>query len=524
VEHLLHHRGLCEAFQTGNGKTLTAAVACECLLEANHDLRVVVISPMSLLDNFNSALNQVQSRHRSNYTFYTYEKFAVEWRKDRALCDGAVLVVDEAHHLRTEIFGTLKKTLVKERRKLAQKHNGLFGSALVEDTGAREVANERKFMDNFDQILDTISGWRQRVEPPVRSMIDEILINTGVSITRYCPRALCVVDAARRAIEVILLTATPCFNGIEDTCNLVSAIKGWDPMNESYFNYIREYGIDFRNTFHDVFAFRDVDPGDKDFPDVKETVKFIEMSAAYYREYRDVELRNRANWSDPWKFLSGVRQATNGLKDNPKCDYIFNRVTESPNVPTVVLSAFVGNGIRKVQERFKAAGIPFSEITGDVTKSADRVAAVKAYQEGKNKLIFLSDAGSEGLDLSVTERIFTVESDWNRQKTDQRIGRGRRRGSKVKCVTVERLVLVKPPEHLRDPDDKRARSADELLEDIMSDKQKKITPFLDKLRALDIYSSLARTDEDVARAMQDEEERLYGAEGPVDDRMELEAA
>jgi hypothetical protein len=89
----------------------------------------------------------------------------------------------------------------------------------------------------------------------------------------------------------------------------------------------------------------------------------------------------------------------------------------------------------------------------------------------------------------VVKRIITVESDWNRQKTEQRLGRGRRRGGHEKLVIVERLVLIKPPLTERFPDDNRSKSADEMLEELTELKQKKILPFLERLREIDIFHS-----------------------------------
>ena len=71
----------------------------------------------------------------------------------------------------------------------------------------------------------------------------------------------------------------------------------------------------------------------------------------------------------------------------------------------------------------------------------------------KIKVLFISKAGSEGLDLKNTSNIIIMESGWNENSMEQIIGRGVRYKSheslpkSKRAVTVYRLYAIKPNEY-----------------------------------------------------------------------------
>src|SRR5207253_8383698 len=112
---------------------------------------------------------------------------------------------------------------------------------------------------------------------------------------------------------------------------------------------------------------------------------------------------------------------------------------------TVVYSAFKTYGVRKLQEMLKNdpdGPIPYVEVTGDMSIKA-RDEAVKKYnrdyenyeriKKGKKplkdqgvKVIFITKAGGEGLDLKGTRKVILLEKSWNRPNELQIIGRADR--------------------------------------------------------------------------------------------------
>ena len=96
--------------------------------------------------------------------------------------------------------------------------------------------------------------------------------------------------------------------------------------------------------------------------------------------------------------------------------------------------------------------IPYGYVTGDLSIE-QRQDAVERYNSGKIKTLFVSKAGSEGLDLKNTTYLIIMESSWNLGSLEQVIGRAVRYKShdtlseSKKTVTVYKLLLVKPDEY-----------------------------------------------------------------------------
>ena len=96
--------------------------------------------------------------------------------------------------------------------------------------------------------------------------------------------------------------------------------------------------------------------------------------------------------------------------------------------------------------------ISYMSVTGSMNMQ-NRKEAVELYNSGKIKILFISKAGSEGLDLKNTNYIIILESSWNENEIEQIIGRGIRYKSHIglkkskQKVSVYQLYCVKPKEY-----------------------------------------------------------------------------
>ena len=85
----------------GTGKTITAAVASHYYLSINPDGNIIFISPPALILNFVNALKDYGLDIEDNrYTFKSFEQFA---RNPNIVNDKTLIIVDEAHQIRTYI-------------------------------------------------------------------------------------------------------------------------------------------------------------------------------------------------------------------------------------------------------------------------------------------------------------------------------------------------------------------------------------------------------------------------------------
>jgi superfamily II DNA or RNA helicase len=82
---------------TGLGKSLSALTASQCYLDRNPYSRVVVISPASLIGNFEKEMKKYGSKLSESYKFYSFDKFS---RMSNYNCGNSMIIIDEAHNLR----------------------------------------------------------------------------------------------------------------------------------------------------------------------------------------------------------------------------------------------------------------------------------------------------------------------------------------------------------------------------------------------------------------------------------------
>jgi superfamily II DNA or RNA helicase len=314
-------------------------------------------------------------------------------------------------------------------------------------------------------------------------------------------RADVAIRCAESAGKVLLLTGTAVYNNPLDIVNLVAMVKGIKPPTKNAFQKILDSPTEFRNFFKCVLSFYKASES-SDYPTVKEHYVEIEMTPSYLRSYQAVEMQSHHLFSEsnPWRFLTGVRQASNALEECIKCEWILEKA--KTGIKILIYSAFISYGIKQVQELFVSNKIKFLEITGSMSKSK-RSAAVEDFNNGVVNVLFITKAGGEGLDLKGTRAVIFLESSWNRPNEEQVIGRARRYKShshlppSERKVDVYHLLMVKPKK-LVDPDKwiktkkdgiKEYPSADSMLKQMVDEKDKTAKQFLARVYPLTIDQS-----------------------------------
>lgn len=432
VNHIRKNRGLIVCHDVGSGKTLTAVTAAQCFIEdckaQGKKAKIIVVTPVSLQDNFKKEMKAygVDKDDMKLYEFYTLQKFATEYNKKA--CGSSkhpvMLIIDEAHNLRTKVKSGKRTT----------------------------------------RVVKTKSGR----SPVVRAEV--------------------AIRCAQTANKVLLLTATSVYNEPMDLANLVAMVKGSAPLTKKEFYKMLMDQRAFQTFFSCILSFYEVPKNTKDYPTVEESYVEIPMSKHYYMEYRKVEQQVSHLFSDsnPWAFLTGVRQASNALEECMKCEWVLQRALTGRKM--VIYSAFKTFGVEKIQEMFKKNGIDYVEITGEVKKSA-RTEAVDAYNSGKVNILFITKAGGEGLDLKETREVIIFESSWNRATEAQVIGRAVRFKSHASLPESERhvdvyhVLTVKPE---TDQKGEQHKSADTMLKEITEAKEEANNAFVKRLFPLSI--------------------------------------
>jgi hypothetical protein len=305
--------------------------------------------------------------------------------------------------------------------------------------------------------------------------------------------------ALRKGLEPVekrmLLTASPFYNRPSDIASLINLaandrVLEADPttfkskyvksrkVSPGFFNRLRgikpgvveEINPAERKNLQKVFRrWVDYHPGlTEGFPAVEREVVKVPMTSGQLRMY-DTVIGKAPRWVaakvraglPPSKqesrqlnaFATAVRQISLSTREHapgkppeePKVEAAFQNMKSmlgsSKRAKGVAYSNYLGVGIAPYRERLERAGIPYGEFTGQMNKK-ERDRLVQEYNEGKKRVLLVSSAGGEGLDLKGTRLIQVLEPHWNAEKLKQVEGRAIRYKSHDHLPSKERKVLV----------------------------------------------------------------------------------
>lgn len=348
-------------------------------------------------------------------------------------------------------------------------------------------------------------------------------------------RALRGASAEKR----LLLTGSPFYNSPGDLAPLINIAAGSNVLPNDKKDFERQFTTQRRISPGLVGRLRGITEGEvpvlnakrakelqdlyrqwvdyhpnstENFPSVTRETVNVPMSSEQLRTY-DALIGKAPAWvakkvrsglppskqeaADLNVFLNAGRQAALSTRpfttdpskyEAPKIDEAYARLSKelggNPTSRAVVYSNYLEGGISPYRDRLIAGGIPFGEFTGQVDRK-DRDQLVSDYNEGKKRVLLLSSAGGEGLDLKGTRLIQLMEPHWNQEKLKQVEGRGIRFGSHThlpeteRNVRVEQYIATRPKSGLLDRlgVTKPGSSADEYLQRRSQEKEDLIGQF-----------------------------------------------
>lgn len=311
----------------------------------------------------------------------------------------------------------------------------------------------------------TIQGISNAVEKgkaisPNKSLI---VIDEAHNLRTMGSRFDAVFKYSKKADKILLLTATPLINYSSDLVNLIALSKGEKPLSEEKFkkmiedkNQLSEFKKYIKGIFN--FYLKDSEIPDPNFPSKKILEIFLPMDASYLKTYEAIEQGQEHKIQD-FKgkniqvFYSGLRRASNIIETkSPKVEWIKEKISSEPESKYVIFSHFINMGIVPVMKWLNKVKIPYAHVTGDLSIEERNDAVIK-YNSDEIRVLFISKAGSEGLDLKNTRHIIIMESAWNENSLEQIIGRGVRYKSheslpkSKRNVFIYRLYAIKPIEY-----------------------------------------------------------------------------
>lgn len=326
-----------------------------------------------------------------------------------------------------------------------------------------------------------------------------VIIDEAHNLRNENMHNLYLTSALSLSSKIMLLTATPVVNYLNDLSILVNVVQGQDvlPTERELFDQmfyddekmiITNENILISKIMNTISYYSNED--DENYPN--QTVSYInvEMSHEQLNEYifyvkkiiyedkdfvSEVDVLNIDYGLLPSKkrnfFLNVTRQLSNTINNSdssPKINEIFNKIMTGPH-PIIIYSNFLKNGIYPLAIRLDKHNIKYKTITGNT--SSDKLnLIVNNYNNGMYTVLLLSSAGSESLDLKNTRQIHIMEPYWNYAKIRQVIGRAIRYKShdtlpkEERKVDIYHWISVFPPRI-------KNKSADQYLIELSQKKQ-----------------------------------------------------
>jgi SNF2 family DNA or RNA helicase len=115
----------------------------------------------------------------------------------------------------------------------------------------------------------------------------------------------------------------------------------------------------------------------------------------------------------------------------------------NPKHKTVIFGNLLTGQLSAIEKGLKAKGMDYSKFYGtgnEGSSSKEREEALKDFQSSKKRVLLISGAGAEGLDLKDVNLMQLAEGHYNPERIEQAEARVRRLGSTVKDVKVKRYV------------------------------------------------------------------------------------
>lgn len=449
--------GLVVAHGLGSGKTLSAIAAQEAL-----GMPASVVTPAALRANF----AKEQLKHLTGKTQLTEMLSLEQVARSGAKPKAPLLIVDEAHRARDPSTRTFKALQGAE----AQKRLFLTGSPFYNHPA------------DIAPLVNLAAG--NQVLPQQRSEFSR----------RY---------VAERKISPGLLDRL--FHGVKPGVE-----EGLNPVRKKELAGHLQKWVDYHPTTREGYP-----------EAIHEDVR-VPMDPEQLQVY-DAVLKRAPPWVSrkvrsglpPSKqeskelnaFLGAVRQVANttrafqtgGKPHEPKIHAAFSELQKTLGADetskAVVYSNYLSSGIEPYKEKLEAAGIPYGEFTGRMDR-AERNQMVKDYNEGRLRVLLLSSAGGEGLDLKGTRLMQLLDRHWNDEKMRQVVGRGIRFQShehlppEQRNVRVQHFYATRPPRgileriHLKEP----GKAVDEYLHIVSENKDHLINEFRALLEEQDLQA------------------------------------
>lgn len=435
TKKLIENKGkIIFAHGTGTGKTFSSIYGFETLRSQGTAKKAVVIVPAGLRDNFlkggvvkfTTAKGTVAAQPdkvdpASDYNIVSYETFRQDPAGIMQRAGADTLIVDEMHKVRNE--GASTYAALAEGRQYAKNFIGLSASPI--NNRPEELAPLLALSENNPSL--TRGEFRARFTKTVGST------KTFTGTERPLAGIKDPAAFAKAVYPKIDYIHTEDMVGSEMPKKKVTNV--YVPMSSSQYR-LYQLALNELGPVSEYITRRDsnisVGNDDRIFTQIG---RARQLANAIHTGRRDMTPEQSAAATPK------VRQIINDTKQH---------LAERPDNAVVLYSNLVHGGVDVLSAGLNKAGIDHALFIGKGTEVGDstvtettRQAGVEEFKAGKKKVIVISGAGAEGLDLKNASAFYALDGHFNPERVLQAEARARRLGGLAERPPEERVVDVR---------------------------------------------------------------------------------
>lgn len=440
VDFILNNKKGIIAHGTGLGKTLTSIASFEKLRETGGAKRAIVIVPASLRDNYAKNIGKytnstysiygpkndkgslsIDTPSKSDYNIISYEMYKKDPAGIRERLGADTLIVDEAHRARNEA-SDINDVLTNEVKRYSNVMT-LTGSVvnnypsdispLMDATVGREANTIGSRADFNRKYITKLRGgkWGSSKKNTVTTVSNRGKLSKALkNRVHYVSHA----DMAAALPPVSMETIST-------------------PMTKEQKKLY-------------LYAYRDLPPIIRTKIRKNIPVSQKEMSGIFSRmmQARKVMTDPAAmdvnyEGSDPYSYSPKVKRVIDDLSAH---------LIESRKNKAVIYGNLIDSQLDSVRESLDRKHIPYATYFGTGNKgnaTQQRKESLGQYMSGKKRVLLISGAGGEGLDLKGSSMLQMLEGHYNPEKIRQAEARVRRMGDHPdKPILIKRYVSTLP--------------------------------------------------------------------------------
>lgn len=425
-----YNRSIFVYHSTGSGKTLTALMAADKIFKTNPKINIIIITSNSTINQWKSEYIRFINPKIPEHVYFFTHNYLSNNIFELEKCRNAVVIIDEIHILRT----TLKKeTFYNE---LGFK---LYLNMLPKED--IETLKNKKFSHDYER-------WNYLI---VLLNLNNIEIKDEYKYTKKSKTVWYNYLAAKVAHKVILMSATPFINSEKDFDNLCLFLT--DKKYRDADTCLKNINVSYYDKSEDKQYMED------HFPKIIEKIIDVEMSPQERARYNNIFSGKEKieGWEDVHgsQFMVKLNQmrmagdASFEVYFSPKMK-ILNEIIKTKKVTKMLIyTSWVVNGVSVLLKSLDERISDIYVIKGGMTAKAitNVVNDFNKPPNIKNKIIIITSAGKEGLNLKSVTDVFILEPGWNYASENQALSRAIRYNSHIdlpkhkQVVTIYRMLL-----------------------------------------------------------------------------------